>query len=463
MKLGILKRLFAASSAAILVFSMAGCVSNTSTENAKLIGNSNDAYNIADYEEEEVVVNPVMNISFSEKGTVRYEGTNTNLIDFWEYGSDETNTIYFEGPGDTIFASYYERNDIEFAFEYKEMIYFLKRTYDYSKTKYDYTLYRMNLKGENITKVSAFSLQKKDSGSYYYDDELDNYSSVVYPEDYSVEYYIRDVYVQNNNLVFNVEYYGAYDSNKIYKIDLTSGTTNELIDIGDDYSGLSFVRIENDYTYLYVYDYNNDYDYDEDDENTDNASQYDDLMVYKIDNKTNQNSKFKLSEKLGKVYSEVIGIYDGKLVCSTEDYIDLIDNEGNKKSVFVSKENGYANAYDAMLTGDYVLTGSVNSTESVYKCNLKTGEVERINNADLSKTMFSVGNKYICYKEPTEKEREKYEEQYFNDMNSIFSSYRPFDYSKHIFWSKEEDVLADKHNYMPIKNFPRSDIYYGEY
>ena len=82
MKLGIIKRVFAFSCAAVLVFSMSGCVSNSSTDNAKSLGSSGDDYNITEFEEEEVIVDQSIKISFSEKGTVRYEGTGTNLIDF---------------------------------------------------------------------------------------------------------------------------------------------------------------------------------------------------------------------------------------------------------------------------------------------------------------------------------------------------------------------------------------------
>lgn len=470
MKLGIIKRVFAFSCAAVLVFSMSGCVSNSSTDNAKSLGSSGDDYNITEFEEEEVIVEPSMKISFSEKGTVRYEGTGTNLIDFWEYGAPQSDTVYFEGAGGDFLEDYYKRDCIEFAFEYKNMIYFLKRTYDdsESKPKYDFTLYRMNLKGENITKVSSFSLDRKEIDIDEYDDYLDtDYESSwvkrhilntagIIP---SVEYEFLNVYVQNNCIVFSVYYSGNYYSyyqTTMYKIDLTSGITNELIKIDD--TSLSFVRIENDYTYLYTPDYN----YDEEDEDTDNTSQYDDLLVYKIDNKTNKSSKFKLSEKFGKVYSEVIGIYDGKLVCSTEDYIDLIDNDGKIKNIYDKKKNHYSDVYDAQLVGNYVLIGSEYSTGYSYKCDLRNGKVESISGTDLSKALYSFGDKYICYKEPTQKEREQYEEQYFENMDSIFSSYKPFDCSKHVFWSREEDVLADKHNYMPIKNFPKSDIYYDD-
>lgn len=469
MKSGIFKRIFTASVAAALVFSMSGCVSNSTTDNAKSIRNSNDNYNVADYEEEEVVVEPMMKISFSEKGTVRYEGAGTNLIDFWEYGSNKSDTVYFEGPGDDFLESYYKRDSIEFAFEYKDMIYFLKRTYDdsNSKPKYDYTLYRMNLKGENITKLSTISLDKID-GIYDYDDYYDDYYdtdgifSGAVTMDPSVEYEFGDIYVENNSLVFGVYYYGSSSNikNNLYRIDLTSGISNELMDITDD--SLSFVRLDNEYTYIYVTDYSYEEDYDEEDyEESDDTVYYDKLKVYRIDNKTNEKSEVKLTDKTDKIYSEVLGVYDDKLICSTSDYVDLIDKEGNVTPILNKKQNANIDFYEAQLVGDYILTSSVNTAEKVYKCNLQTGEIESLSSSsDLSKTMFNFGDKYICYKEPTAKEREKYEEQYFESMDSIFSSVEPLDLSKYIFWSKEEDVLADKHNYMPIKNFPRSGIDY---
>lgn len=458
MKLGIIKRVFAFSCAAVLVFSMSGCVSNSSTDNAKSLGSSGDDYNITEFEEEEVIVDQSIKISFSEKGTVRYEGTGTNLIDFWEYGAPQSNTVYFEGSGGDFLEDYYKRDCIEFAFEYKNMIYFLKRTYDdsESKPKYDFTLYRMNLKGENITKVSNFSLNS--SREEYDDDDLNLYSSIVYDlmmHDFC-EYEIRDVYIGNDSLVFGVLYYD-YDEchNDVYKIDLKSGIINKLMDI--EYATLSFARLENDYTYLYISD-NDDYSEDDNDDKFD----YDRLAVFRIDNKTNENSKVKFTDKNDKVYSEVIGTYDDQLICTTEDYIDLIDNDGNVKTVYDKKKNHYSDVYDAQLVGNYVLIGSEYSTGYSYKCDLRNGKVESISGTDLSKALYSFGDKYICYKEPTQKEREQYEEQYFENMDSIFSSYKPFDCSKHVFWSREEDVLADKHNYMPIKNFPKSDIYYDD-
>lgn len=438
MKLGIIKRVFAFSCAAVLVFSMSGCVSNSSTDNAKSLGSSGDDYNITEFEEEEVIVDQSIKISFSEKGTVRYEGTGTNLIDFWEYGAPQSNTVYFEGAGGDFLEDYYKRDCIEFAFEYKNMIYFLKRTYE--KTNYVYTLYRMDLKGDNITKVSSITLKN-------------NLAAEVY--DYC-EYEIRDVYIGNDSLVFGVLYYD-YDEchNDVYKIDLKSGIINKLMDI--EYATLSFARLENDYTYLYISD-NDDYSEDDNDDKFD----YDRLAVFRIDNKTNENSKVKFTDKNDKVYSEVIGTYDDQLICTTEDYIDLIDNDGNVKTVYDKKKNHYSDVYDAQLVGNYVLIGSEYSTGYSYKCDLRNGKVESISGTDLSKALYSFGDKYICYKEPTQKEREQYEEQYFENMDSIFSSYKPFDCSKHVFWSREEDVLADKHNYMPIKNFPKSDIYYDD-
>ncbi len=422
MKLGIIKRVIAVSFAAVLVFSMSGCVSNSSTDNAKSLGSSGDDYNITEFEEEEVIVDQSIKISFSEKGTVRYEGTGTNLIDFWEYGAPQSNTVYFEGAGGDFLEDYYKRDCIEFAFEYKNMIYFLKRTYE--KTNYVYTLYRMDLKGDNITKVSSITLKNNLAAEAY---------------DYC-EYEIRDVYICNDSLVFGVLYYD-YDEchNDVYKIDLKSGIINKLMDI--EYATLSFARLENDYTYLYISD-NDDYSEDDNDDKFD----YDRLAVFRIDNKTNENSKVKFTDKNDKVYSEVIGTYDDQLICTTEDYIDLIDNDGNVKTVYDKKKNHYSDVYDAQLVGNYVLIGSEYSTGYSYKCDLRNGKVESISGTDLSKALYSFGDKYICYKEPTQKEREQYEEQYFENMDSIFSSYKPFDCSKHVFWSREEDVLADKHN-----------------
>ena len=261
MKLGIIKRVIAVSFAAVLVFSMSGCVSNSSTDNAKSLGSSGDDYNITEFEEEEVIVDQSIKISFSEKGTVRYEGTGTNLIDFWEYGAPQSNTVYFEGAGGDFLEDYYKRDCIEFAFEYKNMIYFLKRTYE--KTNYVYTLYRMDLKGDNITKVSSITLKNNLAAEAY---------------DYC-EYEIRDVYICNDSLVFGVLYYD-YDEchNDVYKIDLKSGIINKLMDI--EYATLSFARLENDYTYLYISDYD---DYSEDD--YDDKFDYDRFAVSRPHNK----------------------------------------------------------------------------------------------------------------------------------------------------------------------------------
>lgn len=442
MKLGIFKRVFAASAATALVFGMSGCISNSTTDNAKSISNLNDNYNIADYEEEEVLVDPMTKISFSEKGTVRFEGSRTNLIDFWEYGNDESDTIYFEGPGEKLFDSYYERDSIELAFEYKDMIYFLKRTYDRSKSKYNYTLYRMNLKGEDITKLSAFSLDRKDEDldDYYFDD-MDYANSWLYRhlfeaslEEASVEYEIKDVFVENNCLIFDVYYYGYNSSvaqNTIYKIDLTSGISKELMDIGEN--DLSLVRFDDNYTYLYISDSDCK------------------IVVYKIDNKTYENSKNYLTDGK-KEYYDILGVYNNMLICESSDCVDFVSYDGTVKPIFDKKDYRYASVNTAWLVGDYVMVET--DTERTYICNLKTGKIEDGQKSDLSKVICSLGDKYICCVYNESLEIDDYD--YVEGMSGIFPYNIPYQFDDVVFWSAKDDVLANKHKFNRIKNYPKS-------
>lgn len=435
MKLGIIKRVFAFSCAAVLVFSMSGCVSNSSTDNAKSLGSSGDDYNITEFEEEEVIVDQSIKISFSEKGTVRYEGTGTNLIDFWEYGAPQSDTVYFEGAGGDFLEDYYKRDCIEFAFEYKNMIYFLKRTYE--KTNYVYTLYRMDLKGDNITKVSSITLKN-------------NLAAEVYSY---CEYEITDVYVQNNNVILSIydEEYDEvvsdydYDENSeddyeinsarrmayVYKIDLRSGISNELMKTQN--FSLSKVRCDSNFTYIYS-----------------EGSSQEDFKVYKIDNKTNDSKviQYNISDnnasyyKIADVYSyaDVIDVNSDVLICQDDHTVILVSVNEKPKSIFSTDEfdSNISIINTWVIDNNLIIQLKNEDTEKIiyYTYDFNTGKLaESSTKDDINKAIFKLGDKYLC----------------FVPDSTIYSG----DYQEkceYYYWSSINDVLANKHNFSKIKN-----------
>lgn len=447
MKLGILKKFCAASVAAALMFGISGCVSTSTTDGAKSLSKANSDYNIADYSEENVKIELETGMAFSEKGTVRFEGNGsmTNLIDFWEYGKEESDTVYFESPAVNLFNEYYYTNEvIEFAFEYKDMIYFLKRTFE--KENYVYTLYRMNLKGDNITKVSSISLEN-------------SFDQVFYDDFNSCEYEITDVWVQNNNLIFSVnsydiyyedEYYDeildedydeisdedyevdeAYHQNRnyeyVYKIDLTSGISNELLNT--QYFLLLEIRCDSDFTYLYA------------DSSSEEASE-EVFKVYKIDNKTNKMEVTEYNcDNFNMQYYDFVDVYNDVIICQDDYSIDLISVKEKPKNIFSTAEfNSNISILNTWVIGNELIIQYQN--EDTYKVfhniyNLDTGELtESYNGDDINKAIYKLGDKYLCFIPDSD----AYSGNYYDENCEYY------------YWSSVDDVLSNKHNFSKIKN-----------
>lgn len=436
MKLGIFKRVFAVSAAAVLIFSMSGCLSNSTTDDAKSLSKANSDYSIADYDEESVKIEIETGMAFSEKGVVRFEnGSLTNLIDFWEYGEKESDTVYFESPAVNLFNEYYYTNKVlEFAFEYKDMIYFLNRTYE--KPNYVYTLYRMNLNGDNITKVSSVSLDID------YENECYEYC----------EYEITDVWVQNNNLIFNIYYYDMeyeayatdedddYDENNevvengsteyIYKIDLTSGISNELLNTQN--FSLAQVRCDSDFTYLYS-----------------EGSSKEDFKVYKIDNKTNKSEVIEYNcGDINMLHYEIVDVYNDVLICHDNYSVDLISVKEKPKNIFSTVEANsnlsILNVWviDNKLIIQYQNEDTHNLFYDIY--NFETGELtESYNGDDINKAIYKLGDKYLCFIPDSD----AYSGNYYDENCEYY------------YWSSVDDVLANKHNFNKIKNQKILDSY----
>lgn len=447
MRTGILKRFCAVSAAAVLMFSISGCASTSTTDGAKSLSNASSDYNIADYNDESVKIELETGMAFSEKGVVRFEGNGsmTNLIDFWEYGKEKSDTVYFENPAVNLLnESYYTNQVIEFAFEYKDMIYFLKRTYE--KSNFVYTLYRMNLKGDNITKVSSISFKN-------------NYANESYD---ACEYEITDVYVQNNSLMFSIysyelyyeDYYDGitdedyeddefyYENGNIeyvYRIDLTSGISNELLN--DQNFSLSNVKCDNDFTYLYV-----------------GGSSKEDFKVYKIDNKTNKSEviQYNLSDSnaahynIVDVYSytDVIDVNSDVLICHDDYNINLVSVNKKPETIFEAPEN--FSIYNAWLIDDNLIIQLEN--ETTYKLRYYTynfnKENEPLNESyageDINKAIYKLGDKYLCL---------------VPDSDYYSADFYENEKCEYYYWSSIDDVEANKHNFGKIKNQRKLDSF----
>lgn len=434
MKTGILKKFGAVSAAITLMLSVSGCVSTSTTDGVKSLSNSTSDYNIEDYSEENVKIEMETGMAFSEKGSVRFEGNGsmTNLIDFWEYGKEESNTVYFESPAVNLLNEYYYTNQvIEFAFEYKDMIYFMKRTFE--NKKFVYTLYRMNLNGDNITKVSSISLEKLFNQDFY-----DNYNSC--------EYEIMDVWVQNNNLIFRIcsyDYYEYYDEisdedyegdesyykNKnydyVYKIDLTSGISNELMKTQN--LSPSKVKCDNDFTYLYSC-----------------GGSKEDFKVYKIDNKTNK-SEVKQYNCSGKniLYYDIADVYNEILICYDDYSIDLISLEEKPKNIFSTDVfDSNISILNTWVIDNKIIIQIQNEDTYNFYCyiyNLDTGELtESKDSDDINKAIYKLGDKYLCFVANPDAYY-----AYFEDYCEQYEFY---------YLSSVDDVKANKHNFSKIKN-----------
>ena len=426
----ILKRLIIVLCICALLFSISGCVKTASLDDAKPLS-AKSSYNIDEYEEESVKVELETGMAFSEKGSVRFEKNGVDLVDFWEYGSDESKTLYFDGLQKDSFENVPDYcSAVEFAFEYKNMVYFLRRTYDKQSKKFSHTLYRMTLKGEDITKVSTIT-----------------YNSLMekYEEEYEDFYYfftgfynIADVYVQNNSLFFRIYYYDHSlnlepEVSMIYKMDLKTGMSQKLLEKNE--ICLIGAKCDNDFTYLY----------------TEFAYESKNQMVTIIDNKTGESSEktYKLDKSK---YYYTSGMYNDMIIC-TDDTLEsvlLLSTDKEPKTIFNEPRICINTVY---LFDDTLLIKS--DSAICYTYNLKTGKLKKQSRFDeINKAIYKFGDKYICFIEDQGLKQKlledgmsiSYDTDYIDDLNDwYFECY---------YWSKAEDLEANKGKIQKIKNQP---------
>lgn len=422
------KRLIAVLCICTMLFSISGCVSTPNTDDAKSLS-ANSSYNIDEYEEESVKIDFNTGMSFSEKGSVRFEPRGgIELVDFWEYGDDKSDTLYFNGLDKDGFENDLNYgSDIECAYEYKNMIYFLKRTYDKQKAVFYRTLYRMTLKGENLTKITTIT-QKND---------------MEYNDWYVDDYVLSEAYVQNNALIFRTCYYydpygddNNWEYSDIYKVDLKTGIIQKLLEAQKNIELVS-VKCDIDFTYLYL----NRLDYEYSIENP---------QVYKIDNKTNKSSVVKYNFGDVRRY-KLCAVYNGMLICEKNSVVRLISTNNKPKTIY-DGTSGREVRY-IFLRGSDVIVKFDNSY--YYSYNLETGKFndnELLN--DISRAVYKLGDKYLCFIGNNE-----YFYHYYG-LGDILGGAQGFEC---YYWSSVEDVNANKHNFKKIKNQPIISDYYEYY
>lgn len=433
----IFKRMLIVLCICLMLFSISGCVSTASLDDAKPLS-ANSSYNIDEYEEESVKVDLETGMAFSEKGSVRFEKDDVELVNFWEYGSDKSDTLYFDGLQKDSFESIVDYcSSLELAFEYKNMIYFLRKTYDKQSKKFSYILYRMTLKGEDITKVSTIT----------YDNLIDKYKD----EDdfyylYSNFYYLADVYIQNNTLLFRIYYsdYSLYSTPEvsiIYKIDLKTGMSQQLLQKNNIW--LVGAKCDNDFTYLYT--------------ESEYASRNESVTI--IDNKTCESSEKSYKLGTGEYYTS-LGIYNNMMICTDDLNKDvfLLSTDKEPKTIFNSRS--YINTI--YLLDDTLLIKC--DSAICYTYNLKTGKLkEQLISDKINKAVFKVGDKYICFIEDKRLTQALYNSYQSMTYDSDFIDELNDWYSECYYWSSAEDVLDNKDNAQRIKNQPIVDGYTYSY
>lgn len=409
----IFKRLIAVFCTCIMLLSISGCVSTANTDDAKSLS-ANSSYNIDDYGEESVKIDIDTGMAFSEKGSVRFED-HIELVDFWEYGKNKSNTIYFKGLKSEMFENYDFQTLIDFAFEYKNMIYFLKQSYDKEKTNFNLELYRTDLNGDDITKIST--IKSNVNGSHW---EV-------------VDFAIKNVYVQNNTLIFNVGYYtydSSYDSeiNKIYKIDLKTGIFESILN-GNDVR-LAAVKCDSDFTYLYL----NYFSYNDDGEIVK-------PRVYRINNDTKERSMLKYDFGNSN-YSYIYAVYNDILICESA-YNNVFLARVNQKPKTIISNTGNREINYICLTDNNVLVKYDNS--KLYSFNLDTEKLNFTNigpKKDINHVIYKLGDKYLCFLD------NNYDFTYYSVNDVLRGSYGFECY----YLSSVLDVENDKHNFEEIKN-----------
>ena len=409
----IFKRLIAVLCICTILFSISGCVSTANTNDAKSLS-ANSSYNIDEYDEESVKIDIDTGMAFSEKGSVRFED-HIELVDFWEYGKNKSNTIYFKGLKSEMFENYDFQTFIDFAFEYKNMIYFLKQSYDKEKTNFNLELYRTDLVGDDITKIST--IKSNVNGSHW---EV-------------VDFAIKNVYVQNNTLIFNVGYYtydSSYDSeiNKIYKIDLKTGIFESILN-GNDVQ-LAAVKCDSDFTYLYL----NYFSYNDDGEIVK-------PRVYRINNDTKERSILKYDFGNSN-YSYIYAVYNDILICESA-YNNVFLARINQKPKTIISNTGNREINYICLTDNNVLVKYDNS--KLYSFNLDTEKLNFTNigpKKDINHVIYKLGDKYLCFLD------NNYDYTYYSVNDVLRGSYGFECY----YLSSVLDVETDKHNFEEIKN-----------
>ncbi len=407
----IFKRLIAVLCICTILFSISGCVSTANTNDAKSLS-ANSSYNIDEYDEESVKIDIDTGMAFSEKGSVRFED-HIELVDFWEYGKNKSNTIYFKGLKSEMFENYDFQTFIDFAFEYKNMIYFLKQSYDKEKTNFNLELYRTDLVGDDITKIST--IKSNVNGSHW---EM-------------VDFAIKNVYVQNNTLIFNVGYYNydsSFDSevNEIYKIDLKTGIFQSILN-GNNVE-LAAVKCDSDFTYLYL----NYYSYNDDGEIVKSR-------VYRINNDTKERSILKYNFGNSN-YSCIYAVYNDILICKSA-YNNVFLARINQKPKTIISNSNIEISYIS-LTDNNVLVKYDNS--KLYSFNLDTEKLNTNIGAknDINHVIYKLGDKYLCFLD------NNYNFTYYG-INNIFDGNYGFEC---YYLSSVRDVETDKHNFEKIKN-----------
>ena len=388
----IFKRLIVVLCICTMLLSISGCVSTSNTDDAKSLS-ANSSYNIDEYEEESVKIDLDTGMAFSEKGSVRFEQVeDVDLVDFWEYGSKKSQTIYFKGLEKDTFEFYPERAAIEFAFEYKNMIYFLKRTFDKQKQNYSYTLYRTTLKGEDTTKISTITLK-------FVNEEFGYYG-------------IFNVYVKNNSLIFTMDCpHEETNQSKIVvqNIDLKTGITKKLLEESE--MELVDVRVDNDFTYLYF-----------------NSNWNRSPKVYKVDNSTNESSSVKYKFGLNYI-PKICAVYNDILICKDKySTVSLVSTDKKPKTILDGvSEGGISNVF---ISDNNVII-NINNGQRYTSYDLDKGKKNINQNFidDMSHAVFKLGDKYLCYIDV----RGRYGYQCY-------------------YWSSVENVNANKHNFERIKN-----------
>ncbi len=424
----IFKRLIAVLCICTMLLSISGCVSTANTNNAKSLS-ANSSYNIDEYEEESVKIDFNTGMSFSEKGSVRFEPRGgIELVDFWEYGDDKNDTLYFNGlDKDGFENNLFYGSDIECAYEYKNMIYFLRRIYDKKKAIFYRTLYRMTLKGEDLTKITTI-IQEND---------------MKYNDWYVNDYELKEAYVQNNTLILRICYYydpygddNDWEYSDIYKVDLKTGITQKLLKTQKNIE-LVAVKCDNDFTYLYL----NRLDYEYNNENPE---------VYKIDNKTNKSSVVKYN--FGNVSRyKLCAVYNGMLICEKNSVVSLIST--NKKPKTVYDGNSVNEISYIFLCDSEVIIKFDNS--SYYSYNLETGKlIDNELSNDMSRAVYKLGDKYLCFIEDGLSE-----DEYFDRLDEVWG----IDGYQCYYLSSVEDVNENKHNFEKIKNQPTMSYHYEYY